>query len=239
MPSLDEDNAFVTSFITKPELRGQGIGMKVWDACRKTVAGKNVIINAAPNREEMYNRLGFVTSKNRMQLIDYDFKLKRAESFKNINQVASVSDCDQSLMEKVVLYDKTIQPMEREAFLKNRFEKSDKVKVTLKDGEVVGYGCLRKGYKGFMMMPLYANTTEVARQLLKEILEGVNENEPIKIGIPKGNKKAEEMFKEIGWFSRPYDPMHVNLRMHTAVDYADQIDQSRVFSVLNYCYVLI
>ncbi len=240
MLSLDEQSAFVTTFITKPELRGQGIGMKVWDACKKAVAGKNILINAAPDREKMYNRLGFVVSKNRMAIVDYVFLFKKADTLREVQVDKSVVlDYCQSLFDGICAYDKGIQPIERAAFLKNHIEKSDKVKVTLRNGKVAGYVCLRKGYKGFMIMPLYANTTEIARQLLKEIVAGVSDNETLKIGIPNGNKEAEDLFKEVGWYSRPYNPMYVNLRMQTSTDYADNIDQSRVFSAMNYSYVLI
>ena len=83
MLSLDDESACVTTFITTPELRGKGIGKKVWAACKEAVKGKNVIINAAPNREEMYNGLGFTVSKNRMQIFDYVFQLEEFRKSRN------------------------------------------------------------------------------------------------------------------------------------------------------------
>ncbi len=239
MLSLDEHNAFVTVFITRPDLRGRGIGRRVWDACSATTRGKNLVINAAPNREAMYNRLGFVASKDRMLMVDHVFAMKRAASRDEPRAAAPLVDYSPDLFDRVYAYDQSIQPLERRVFVRNHLDKSDVVKVAFRDDAVVGYACLRKNFKGFMIMPLYADSPDIARLLLHGVAENVEENEQIKIGIPGGNPAAEEIFKAIGWFERPYNPLYVNLRMHTSIDYADVIDQSKVYSAMNYSYVLI
>ena len=238
MLSLDDKSAFVTTFITKPELRGKGIGKKVWAACEEAVKGKNIIVNAAPDREQMYNKLGFTVSKNRMEIVDYVFPFKKNEGEK-LNEVSTVVDYQGSMFEKVYVYDRQIQPIERRAFVKSHIEKSDAVKVALLKGEVVGYVCLRKNYKGYMVMPLYADADDVAKQLLHAVVKNVEVNTQMKLGIPSGNPGAKEVFKSIGCFERPYNPMYVNLRMHTTLEYADELDEKKVYSAMNYSYVLI
>ncbi len=236
MLSLDENNAFVTTFITKPEVRGHGIGTKVWAACKEAIAGKNLIVNAAPNKDQMYNKLGFIPSECRMQLIDYRFLLKRTDNFSAIQDVAQMLDYDQSLFEKVYMYDKGMQPLERKVFLKNNIEKSEKAKIALKNGEVVGYACLRKTYKGYMIQPLFADGADIAKQLLKELVQDLTENEQIKVAFPSSNTKAAEVFKEIGWSD---NPAYVILRMHTKKDLTHLIDQTRVYAVMSLSYTLI
>ena len=238
MMSLDDKSAFVTTFITKPELRGKGIGKKVWAACKEAVKGKNIILNAAPDREEMYNKLGFTVSKNRMEIVDYVFPFKKNEDEK-LEGASSVVDYQGSMFEKVYAYDRQIQPIERRAFVRNHTEKSDAVKVALQKDEVVGYVCLHKNYKGYMVMPLYSDTDDVAKQLLHEVVKDVEVNTQMKLGIPTGNPRAKEIFKANGWFARPYNPMYVNLRMHTTLDYADELDEKKVYSAMKYSYVLI
>ena len=56
MLDLDDENAFATSFITRSDLRGRGLGKQTSQACMEVVAGKNVILNAAVNREDMYKK---------------------------------------------------------------------------------------------------------------------------------------------------------------------------------------
>ena len=239
MLSLDDTNAFVTTFITKPELRGKGIGRKVWDACMDAVKGKNVIVNAAPNREEMYNKLGFTVSKNRMEIQDYAFPLKKVEPVEKVEEVAEVFNYQPSMFDKVYAYDQLIQPIERRDFVRNHIAQSDIVKVALNDGKVVGYVCVRKNYKGFMIMPLYADNIKIARQLVHSVANSIDDDTPIKIGIPSGNEGAEEIFTDFGWFARSYNPYYVNLRMHKKVDFADSIKEKKVYSAMNYSYVLI
>lgn len=239
MLSLDEKSAFVTSFITRSDLRGRGLGKKTWAACMDAVKGKNVILNAAENREGMYNKLGFKVSKTRMRFIDYMFPFKKKPNTEGIISVASIVDYDSSMFDQVYAYDETIQPIERRDFVKNHLAKSDKAKVALQGDEVVGYICLRKNYKGFVIMPLYANTFDIARQLLRSIADSVEDNTDVKVGIPCGNPKAQDIFKDIGWYPMPIKPINVKLRMQTTVDYSDNIDETRVYSVMNYSYVLI
>ena len=203
------------------------------------VKDKNVILNAAPDREEMYNKLGFTVSKNRMEIQDYVFPMKKIEAGKNFEEAANVVDYQPSIFEEVYAYDKGIQPIERRDFVRNHIAQSDMVRVALNDGNVVGYVCVRKNYKGVMIMPLYADCLIVARQLLHSVALSIDDGSLIKIGIPSGNSGAEEIFKDIGWFARPYNPYYVNLRMHTKVDYADDINEKKVYSAMNYSYVLI
>ena len=85
------------------------------------------------------------------------------------------------------------------------------MKVALQKDEVVGYVCLRKNYEGYMVMPLYSDTDDVAKQLLHEVVKDVEVNTQMKLGIPTGNPRAKEIFKANDWFARPYNPMYVNL----------------------------
>ena len=156
-----------------------------------------------------------------------------------MKEVASVVDYQESMFEKIYAYDRRIQPIERRAFVKNHIEKSDVVKVALNKEETVGFVCLRKNYKGYMIMPLYADGQDIANQLVQEVVKGIEAGTQIKLGIPNGNPSASKVFENIGWFARPYNPMHVNLRMHTHRDYSDELDESKVYSAMNYSYVLI
>ena len=238
MLDLDDKNAFATSFITRSDIRRRGLGKQTWQACMDVVAGKNIILNAAVNREDMYNKLGFVACKNRMRFSDYMFPLKKKEPSVSIN-VASIVDYDKSLFQKVYEYDQKIQPINRRDFIENHMNKSDIVKVVLQRDKVAGFICLRKNYKGYVIMPLYANSPDIAKQLLQPVAESLGENTDVKVGIPCGNPKAEEVFTDVGWFPIPYKPINVKLRMQTTIDYRDQRDETKVYSVMNYSYVLI
>ena len=222
-----------------PDLRGRGLGKQTWQACMEAVAAKNVILNAAVNREDMYIKLGFTVCTNRMRFIDYMFPLKRKEKASELIKVASITDYDECLFEKVFEYDQKIQPINRKDFIENHMNKSDIVKVALQRDKVVGFICFRKNYKGYVIMPLYANSLDIAKQLLQPVAESLVENTDVKVGIPCGNPKAQEVFTDIGWFPMPYKPINVKLRMQTTIDHSDQIDQTKVYSVMNYSYVLI
>ena len=103
-----------------------------------------------------------------MRFIDYMFPLKRKEEPPELIKVASIADYDESLFEKVFEYDQKIQPINRRDFIENHMNKSDIVKVALQRDKVVGFICLRKNYKGYVIMPLYANSLDIAKQLCSQ-----------------------------------------------------------------------
>ncbi len=190
----------------------------------------------------MYIRMGFKTSKSRFEIQDYAFKLKNNIGTKGDESTSDVTivDYNPDLFDDLYAYDQTIQPIERKSFVKTNVDKSVQTKVAMKDGKVVGYGCSRPNYKGLMLMPLYGDDESIAAKILASLIENIEDDELIKIGIPSGNgEKARKLFHCIGWQEEPRDPMRINLRMETKSDMAEVINIQKVYSVMNYSYVII
>ena len=49
----------VASFITRIDSRSKGHGKKIWKPCMDAEPGKNVILNCACSREDLYMKIGF------------------------------------------------------------------------------------------------------------------------------------------------------------------------------------
>ncbi len=186
--------------------------------------------------------MGFKTSKSRFEIRDYGFKLKNNTNIKQFDAATEVTivDYGPTMFDDIYEYDKTIQPIERKHFVKTHIDNSVQTKVAMKNGKIVGYGCVRPNFKGFMLMPLYADDELVAGRILASLVQNIDDEELIKIGIPEGNgEKARKLFDWIGWQEEPRHPMRVNLRMETKSDLAELINVQKVYSVMNYSYVII
>jgi GNAT superfamily N-acetyltransferase len=51
--------AFVGFYIVKPEFRGQGYGMQIWNAALATLGGRNVGLDGVVDQQENYRKSGF------------------------------------------------------------------------------------------------------------------------------------------------------------------------------------
>ena len=201
---LDDSTGFVAYYVTNKSWRGKGIGREVFDLSCKALGKRQLTINADFNLQGMYAAGGFNLST--FCLVTYegsikDLKIGKDEYQKEEVRVSTVKDFG---FQKIMDYDQKIHPMVRTKPLK-WFTDFSHVALVLTEGNVMkGWGSLYKADRGFRLMPLYADSPKFARILLHELLKSVTTHTDagIEVAFPEDNKKAQEMFEEVGMTKR-------------------------------------
>ena len=231
---MDDSTGFIAFYVTNKTWRGKGIGRKVFDLSCQALGKRQLTLNGALDRQGMYVAGGFKVST--FTLVTYEGSIKELkldeEEFqkKETIEVSTIKDVG---FQKILDYDQKIHPMPRRKALKWFTDFSHVALAVTKDGVVQGWGSLYKAHRGFRLMPLYADSPELARVLLHKLVKSVSNNMEagIEVAFPDDNKDAKAMFEELG-MTRGQQ----NKRMFTEFDVP--IQNQRVYSVLNYHNVL-
>ena len=132
---IGDNRAIVVSFITKPELRGRGIGTRVIKKVLEQFQNYEIIVNSAVGREKMYERLGmkkFLYQTNQLICRPKMSKNNEKRKFSRTDLLLEIDD--------VFEFDQKICKSERQNILKWFFKTSEKGYVAKNEkGEINGY----------------------------------------------------------------------------------------------------
>ena len=197
---LDDKTGFIVWYVTKHSWRRRGIGRKVYDASYATLGKRQAGVTAMWDAQDMYARGGYKVSAH--SFINYkipvnDIVLTRSE-FPFL--VTAIKEVD---FQKLVKYDKKILPLKREQILKWCVESAHVGLVAMDtEGSIKGWGVMVKSHVGYRMMPLYADTPEIAKgisdRLVEQILNEGNSEAIIQVGFPEDNLAAKNLYFELG-----------------------------------------
>ena len=132
---IGNSRAIVVSFITKPELRGRGIGTRVIKKVLEQFENYEMIVNSAVGREKMYERLGMKKVLYQTNQLICRPKIGRKDEKRDFPKIEVLSR-----IEEVFEFDQKITKSERKNILKWFFETSEKGYVAKNEhGEIKGY----------------------------------------------------------------------------------------------------
>ncbi|CBY23423.1 unnamed protein product [Oikopleura dioica] len=163
---IGDNRAIVVSFITKPLLRGRGIGTRVIKKVLEQFQNYEIIVNSAVGREKMYERLGmkkFLYQTNQLICRPKMSKNNEKRKFSRTDLLLEIDD--------VFEFDQKICKSERKNILKWFFKTSEKGYVAKNEkGEINGYALVRKTPLGISLSPFYAQTETSLRVILENVL---------------------------------------------------------------------
>ncbi|HEX7017852.1 MAG TPA: GNAT family N-acetyltransferase [Patescibacteria group bacterium] len=218
--SYDPNFAFIGFYIVKPEYRGKGYGYALWQAAMKYLATQNIGLDGVVAQQDNYKKSGFKLAYGNIRYEGIGTEDKGEWSdIVNLNEVP---------FEKLLAYDKSIFPTEREAFLKLWIKQPESLAVGLmKDDELQGYGMVRKCGTGYKVGPLFANNEEVADKLFRRMRAFVGKGTAIFFDVPEVNKKAVKLAEKYNM-----KPMFQTARMYTKD--APNVPLEKIFGVTTF-----
>lgn len=189
--SYNGEFGFMGFFIVQPEYRGQGLGNVLWHARRKRLLdrlrpGASIGLDGVFEMQDYYARGGFVFSHRdmrfRVEVMD------RPETLRNDDQ--NIIPLTAVPFDQLLDYDRTCFPAMRPNFLRGWIAQPDALALgCLRDGNLIGYGVVRRCGEGCKIGPLFADDPLVAEALYRH-LAGFAVGGPLFLDAPENNPAA-------------------------------------------------
>lgn len=208
---------FLGFYIVRPDFRGRGYGMQIWNAGMAYLGQRNVGLDGVVAQQENYKKSGFRLA----------YRNIRQEGTGGGTAPVAAIPLDQVSFEEVLAYDSALFPVPRPGFLKHWLRRPDgAARGLLRGGKLAGYGVIRACAKGHKIGPLFADDERAAEDLFQALASRVP-GEPIYLDTPEVNPAAVAL-------ARRHDltPVFETARMYTRT--APTVPLERVFGVTTF-----
>ncbi|HEX2891052.1 GNAT family N-acetyltransferase [Vineibacter terrae] len=215
------DFGFLGFYIAHPSARGQGCGIRVWDAGMARLSGRLVGLDGVPAQQDNYRKSGFTLAWRNIRF--EGTPPGRAAPPAGI----VLADAASLPFEPLAAFDRQFFPAPRDAFLSLWLAlPGHRARVALRDGTLAGLAVARPCRRGTKIGPLYAADTGIAAALLGDLSAAISEG-PIVLDVPESNPAAVRMAESFG-FKAAFE----TARMYTAA--APVIDLRNLFGVTTF-----
>jgi ribosomal protein S18 acetylase RimI-like enzyme len=207
---------FVGLYIVRPEFRGRGYGLRLWQAALVRLRGHNVGLDGVLAQQSNYARSGF-----RLAYRSVRYRGRAAPGAVH----ASVGPAAEVAFEAVGDFDRQVFPERRDAFLRAWLTQPTAGAYVAQDhGRLTGYTVVRRCREGWKIGPLAADGPAIARRLYEAAAAHATCGEPLFLDVPESNPGAKALLAMLG-----LTPVFETVRMYTGPDPA--IELPKLFGV--------
>ena len=177
---------FLGFYIVKPEYRGKGYGIKIWNAGLASLSGRTIGLDGVVAQQDNYKKSGFALAYSNVRY--------QGTGGGNFPADSGIVPLSALAFEDICAYDQPFFPDNRRAFLRCWIDQPQSAALgILRNNKVAGYGVLRKCRTGFKVGPLFADSPECAEQLFLALKSHAPEGAPVFLDIPAVNAAAVDL----------------------------------------------
>ncbi|MEU4424676.1 GNAT family N-acetyltransferase [Actinoplanes sp. NPDC024001] len=210
------DHGFIGLYVTDPEFRGQGYGLRTWQAGMERLAGRAIGLDGVVAQQDNYRRSGFQPAWTTTR---YDGVLTGATVAPGLRVV----EAREVPFHELAAYDRRFFPAERDTFLALWITAPGRHGVAvIRDDEVVGFGVRRAAGAADRIGPLFADDLAVAEALYAGL--STEYEMPVLADVPHINPEAAKLAERLG-----LQPVWDTARMYTAGP--PELDHSGIYAV--------
>ena len=177
---------FLGFYIVKPEYRGKGYGIRIWNAGLKYLEGRNVGLDGVVAQQENYKKSGF---KLAYRNIRYE-----GSGCGTVSKRPEIVNLSSLAFEDVEAFDRSFFPADRTEFIQCWINQPGcNALGILQNGKLAGYGVLRRCRSGYKMGPLFADSPELAESLFMALCSGIESTESVYLDVPEVNRSAIQL----------------------------------------------
>lgn len=179
----DDSFGFLGFYIVKPEYRGKGYGIQIWNAALEYLKGCNIALDGVVAQQENYKKSGFTLAYSNIR---YEGK-----GGGTVEQNLDIVPLSVLPFETIDSFEQKFFPAKRSNFIKVWIDQADSDALgIMQNGELAGYGVIRKCRLGYKIAPLYAESVELAESLFIALKSKVESSEIVYLDVPEVNKEA-------------------------------------------------
>jgi hypothetical protein len=217
----DATFGFVGFYICRPELRGRGLGMELFEAGLARGDVVTLGLDGVLEQESNYARDGFVTAHHSVR---YGGTLDLTSTGGDDLRALGIGDLD-----ALVTFERAHQvfPAPRPAFLARWLTAPGSTALAVGDGNrIEGYGVARACREGHKIGPLFCPDRTAAERLLLALVAHVDDG-PIFLDVPTPNVDGTALARDLG-----LEPVFETARMYRGP--APELYLDRVFGVTTF-----
>lgn len=185
------DFGFLGFYIVRPDRRGQGCGLAIWQAGMARLAGCNVALDGVVAQQDNYRKSGFRLAWRNMRF--EGFGPAPAAPDARIVPLSGVPFADYAA------WDRRFFPADRPAFQRAWLAQPGATALGLVEhGRLVGHGVIRPCRKGWKVAPLCAERPALAEALFNALVARVPAGEPYYLDVPETNPDAVALAQRHG-----------------------------------------
>lgn len=215
-----DEFAFLGFYIVRPEYRGKGFGLKIWNHAMSDVEGYNVGLDGVVESQEDYKKSGFSLAYNniRYEGASQQFDIEGED----------IVPTEQVSFDKIHEYDSRFFPVPRKVFLQKWVNLDDSYSyVAKKDETIAGYTSLRKCREGYKFGPLFAENTTIAEKLFLTAQNQVPPESKIFLDVPEANNYGIQLTQK-----HDMHKIFETARMYTGKE--PDLDLNKIFGVTTF-----
>ncbi|PPK73303.1 acetyltransferase (GNAT) family protein [Methylobacter tundripaludum] len=179
---------FLGLYIVKPEYRGKGYGMQIWDAGLALLSGRTIGLDGVLAQQDNYKKSGFTLAYSNVRY--------QGAGGGHYPAASGIAPLSALAFDDICAYDQAFFPGNRREFLKCWIAQPQSTALgILRDNKLAGYGVLRSCRSGYKVGPLFADSPEYAEQLFLALKSHAPENAQVFLDIPAINAAAVDLVK--------------------------------------------
>ncbi|WP_445262592.1 GNAT family N-acetyltransferase [Pseudomonas sp. EA_105y_Pfl2_R69] len=215
-----EHFGFLGFYIVKPEYRGQGYGLQIWNAGLAYLDGQTIGLDGVVAQQGNYRKSGFSLANGNLR-------------YQGVGGAAPVADSALVPLSALPFadlcaYDQALFPERRSTFLRHWIDQPESTALgILQEHRLAGYAVLRKCRDGYKIGPLFADSPELAERLFLALRARVPAGRALFLDTPANNAAAVALAQRHG----------MSMVFETARMYrgpVPQIDGQRIFGVTSF-----
>jgi GNAT superfamily N-acetyltransferase len=217
--NYDDRFAFLGFYIVRPELRGHGLGLKIWQAAIAHAGTRTIGLDGVVAQQDNYRKSGFALAYRNVR---YGGRVASGDEARP--GVVPLSDVPLSL---VAADDATVFPAPRLDFLRAWIGASGHIgRALMRDGKLTAWGVIRPCRAGLKVGPLVADDRAAAETVLDALIATVGGGE-VFLDVPEPNRDAVALAQ-----SRGLSPVFETARMYTGA--VRDVATQRIFGVTTF-----
>jgi GNAT superfamily N-acetyltransferase len=215
--NYDERFAFLGFYIVRPDLRGRGFGLRLWNAGMEHAGGRTVGLDGVVAQQDNYRKSGFEFAYNNVRYGGIPSGLDAAMLTVPLANVP---------FELVAKEDAAVFPADRPGFLRAWTGAKGHIgRAVFDSGQLAAWGVIRPCRRGRKIGPLVAHSRAAAKAVFAALAQsGQGE---VFLDVPQPNRAAVELAEAHG-----LAPVFETARMYTGP--VRPVDLQRVFGVTTF-----
>lgn len=178
--AYDEHFGFIGLYIVRPEFRGRGLGLRIWQHGMAYLGERNIGLDGVVAQQANYRKSGF-------QFAHRNIRFQGIAPGTPSNTQFDISEVP---FDQLAAYDRQVFLALRSDFLTAWIAQPDVVALAaISEGRVRGYGVLRKCRHGRKIGPLFADNQRTGEELFNALLSRCT-GESVSIDVPQSNSAA-------------------------------------------------